>query len=208
MRGLAGAMVIEQQRALVEKLGLRRIEVFRPWRPAPCARPPKAIDPAGAVVDREHHAVAEAVVGHGDVLAVDAAARPSIICCGARRPWPPARRAARICSAGAIAEPELALRRRRRAGGRRDSRAPSRRSVVQRGLEKSGGERQHVVQGGAPLFSRLAFRRCAAASAAPAIPASRSTASGKLRPSVSIRNVEDVAVLAATRSRDRSPSDR
>ena len=58
VRGLAGAVVVEQQRALVEKLGLRRIEVFRLG-----ARLHRAAaegdDLAAAVVDREHHAVLE-----------------------------------------------------------------------------------------------------------------------------------------------------
>ena len=74
VRGLAGAVMIEQQRAFVEERGLRRIEVFRLG--ACLHRPPaEGDDAAGAVVDRKHDPVAEPVVGDGDVGPMDEEAR-------------------------------------------------------------------------------------------------------------------------------------
>ena len=70
MRGLAGAVVIEQQRAFVEERGLRRIEVL--CLGARLHRPPaEGDDAAGAIVDRKHHPVAEPVIRNGDVFSVD-----------------------------------------------------------------------------------------------------------------------------------------
>ena len=71
VRGLAGAVVVEQQRALVEERRSPANSGTWPWRPARSARPPKATTRPRAVGDREHHAVPETVVGHGDPLAVD-----------------------------------------------------------------------------------------------------------------------------------------
>ena len=66
VRGLASAVVIEEERAFVEKLSLGRIEVFRLG--ARLHRPPaEGDDAAGAVVDGKHDPVAEPVVGDGDV---------------------------------------------------------------------------------------------------------------------------------------------
>ncbi len=66
MRGLAGAVMIEQQCAFVEERGLRRVEVFRLG--AGLHRPPaEGNDAPAPVVNRKHHPVAEPVVGHGDV---------------------------------------------------------------------------------------------------------------------------------------------
>ena len=66
--------MIEQQRALVEERGLRRIQVFRLG--AGLHRPPaEGDDAASAIVDRKHHPVAEPVIGNGDVFAVDQEAR-------------------------------------------------------------------------------------------------------------------------------------
>ena len=74
MCAFARAMMVEQQPALVEERGLRGIEIFRLGsglhRPAA-----EGDDPARAVVDREHHPVAEPVVRHGDVFPVDEQAR-------------------------------------------------------------------------------------------------------------------------------------
>ena len=67
-------MMVEQHRTLVEKLVSGELRYFA-LAPASIARPPKAIDPAGAVMDREHHAVAEPVIGHGDAFAVDQQSR-------------------------------------------------------------------------------------------------------------------------------------
>ena len=74
MRGLAGAVMIEQQRALVEERGLRRIEVF--CLGAGLHRPPaEGDDAAGAIMDRKHHPVAEPVIRNGDVFPMDEQAR-------------------------------------------------------------------------------------------------------------------------------------
>src|ERR1700722_20507884 len=74
MRGLAGAVMIEQQRALVEERGLRRIEVL--CLAAGFHRPPaEGNDATGAVLNWKYHAVAEPVVRNGDVLAMDQQAR-------------------------------------------------------------------------------------------------------------------------------------
>ncbi len=70
MRALAGAVMIEQQRSLVEERGLRRIQIFRLG--ARLHRPPaEGDDAARAVVDRKHHPVAEPVVRHRDVRPMD-----------------------------------------------------------------------------------------------------------------------------------------
>ena len=169
----------------MEKLGLRRIEVFRLG-----ARLDRAAAErdhlAAAVVDREHHPVLEPVVGHGDPLAVDQ--QPGldhllrVDALGGERVAQ-----ARTFRRGE-AEPEGALRRRVEAAvGEIAARAGAGR-LVEPALENLGGQRQHVVQAGARFLSRARFRRRGAAGRAPASRASRSTASGKLRPSVSTRN--------------------
>ena len=186
VRGLAGAMVVEKQRALVEELGLRRIEVFRLGarlhRPAA-----EGDDPAGAVVDREHHPVAEAVVGHGDPLAVNKQAGLD-----------------HLIGADALGGQRVAQR---EALGRG---VAERKALLRRGSEPAIGEiaarlrADRLVQIGledaaaiASTSRRVArFVSCSASAplwrgiGTPAIAASRSTASGKLRPSVSIRKVK------------------
>ena len=70
MRRLAGIVLIVEHVALVKERSFRRVHVFRRnvLLHGPAA---EGDDPAGAVADREHHPVAELVVGHGDVLPVD-----------------------------------------------------------------------------------------------------------------------------------------
>ena len=68
--GLAGVVGVEQNSALVEERGLRRVQVL-----GRCVRVQRATaegdDPALGVRDREHDAVAEAVVGDRDIVAAD-----------------------------------------------------------------------------------------------------------------------------------------
>ena len=72
--GLSCAVMVEEQRAFVEERRLRRIEVFR-LRARVHRAAAEGDDPAGAVVDREHHPVAEPVVRDGDPIAVDEESR-------------------------------------------------------------------------------------------------------------------------------------
>ena len=68
--GVAGVGAVIEQRALVEELGLRRVQVFR--RHVGGQRPPAEGDDAAAEIgDREDDAVAEAVEGDRDVVAGD-----------------------------------------------------------------------------------------------------------------------------------------
>ncbi len=149
-----GAMMIVKQRALVEKRSLGGIEIFRL-----CARlhrpPAEGDDPAGAVVDREHHPVAEPVVGHGDPLAVN------------KQP-----RLDHLIGADALAGERIAQR---KALGRGEAERkallhrgsePAIREVAARfrpdrlveiGLEDAGGRRQRVEEGSA-LCLLLGFR--------------------------------------------------
>ena len=79
--GLAGAVVVVEAAALVEERRLRAVEIFggRGWIER---APAEGDDAARAVADREHDAVAEPVVRHFDVLAVDQAGRPRSSCRG------------------------------------------------------------------------------------------------------------------------------
>ena len=89
------------------------------------ARPPKAIDAAARVGDREHHAVAETVVGDGDVVAGDQQARPRPS--ASRRDALAGEMVAQgVALARRIAEAESALRLRREAALGRDRRGPRR----------------------------------------------------------------------------------
>ena len=123
---LAGAMVVKEQRALVEELGLRRIQVFRLG--ARVERPAaERDDPAAAIVNREHHAVLETVVGHGDALAMDEQTGLDHLlrfdALGRER----------VAQREFLRRPNSRGQRRAewrgRGRGRRDSRAPSRRSA-------------------------------------------------------------------------------
>ena len=71
---------------------------------------------------------------------------------------------------------------------------------LQRLLEEGRGEFQHVVEGGALLLALLGARVVRAGMSTPASRASRSTASGKVRPSVSIRKVKMSPFLPAEKS--------
>ena len=70
MRCLAGAVMVEKQRALVEERSLRRIQVFCLGARLHCPSA-ESNDAPGAIVDRKHHPVAEPVVRNGDVFPVD-----------------------------------------------------------------------------------------------------------------------------------------
>ena len=70
MRGLSRGRVIVEIVALVEERRLRRIQVF--CRNVLLQRAPAEGDDATAQIrDRKHHAIAEAIIGHGDVVAAD-----------------------------------------------------------------------------------------------------------------------------------------
>ena len=187
VRGLAGAVMIEQQRAFVEERGLRRIEVFRLG--ARLHRPPaEGDDAAGAVVDRKHHPVAEPVVGDGDVGPMDEQARLDHLlgadALGGERV------AQRKALGERIPERKALLHRGRRGRGRRDSRALWRRSAAA-GSPRTGAPPCAMTSMRlARFFSSAASASLKRGMARPAMPASRSTASGKLRPSVSIRKAK------------------
>ena len=74
MRGLSRGREIVEIVALVKQRGFRRVQVFRLsvfLQRAAAERD----DAAPRIRDRKHHAVAEAIVGHGNVLAADQQAR-------------------------------------------------------------------------------------------------------------------------------------
>ena len=68
--GLARAVHVEQHVALVEERGLRGVQIFGGLRGIERASP-EGDDAAFQVLDREHDAVAEAVVGDGNVITCD-----------------------------------------------------------------------------------------------------------------------------------------
>ncbi len=112
MRGLSRIGDVVERAALVKERRLRRIEVFRRHLLVERAAA-KGDDLAAPVADRKHHAVAEAVVRHGNVFAGDDEACLRHVLDGNLR------RAEmllqRILIAGRIAEPEFKLRRRMHA---------------------------------------------------------------------------------------------
>ncbi len=70
MGRLARRRAVVERRALVEERRFRGVEVF--GRRVLVERPaPERHDPPGEIADRKHHPVAETVIGHGDVVAVD-----------------------------------------------------------------------------------------------------------------------------------------
>ena len=148
-------------------------------------------------MNREHHAVAESIVGHGDPLAVMQQAGldhlSGLDALGRQRV------AQRETLRRAIAQAELALRRRIEPAIREIATGLRPDWIVQGRLKDPRGERQRVMQGGAPLVraSPSGVRR---GIGSPAIPASRSTASGKPRPSTSTRNVKISPLLPDEKS--------
>ncbi len=139
----------------MEKLGLRGIEVFG-FRARFHRTAAEGDDPARTVVDREHHAVLEPVIGHGDVVAVDQQPRldhlRNIDALGRERLAQTEfvrRREAELEGAlrGGVDAAIGEVAPRARAGG-----------LVEVALEKVGGERQHFVQARAGFFARDRLR--------------------------------------------------
>ena len=193
MRALAGAVMIEQQRAFVEERGLRRIEVFRLG--ARLHRPPaEGDDAAGAVVDRKHHPVAEPVVRNRDVFAVDEQAgfdhRLGADALGRERV------AQRESAPARHSRAQSAAARGRRGRGRRDSRAPLAPIGCCRFASNRRAATPGLRSGSRASCLRPPRRRLAAASAGPPCRRAARPPPGKLRPSVSIRKAKIVAVLA------------
>jgi len=151
---LARPVVIEQQTALVEKFGLRRIEVFRLGArlQGPAA---KGDDAARAVVDREYHALAEPVVRDRDALAVGQ--QPSLDHLlrldAARRQGVAQGVAVRL----RIAKAELALRRRIETAVGQIAARLGAGGLVQVRLEDLLGDGEHLMQAGALAVAFLAL---------------------------------------------------
>ena len=123
-------------------------------------------------------------------VAMDEEARPRSSA-RRRRLWRRARRAERKRSGDDIARAKSAAARRGRGRGRRDSRALWRRSAAARFASNSRAAMRHALRSRlARFFSSAASASLRRGMARPAMPASRSTASGKLRPSVSIRKAK------------------
>ena len=103
---------------------LRRVEIFR-RRVGRQRAAAEGDDAAAEIGDRKHHAVAEAVVGHRDVVAGDQqAGLDHVLDADA---LPAEMLLQRKALARRVAEAEFQLRRANRGCGRRDSRAPWRR---------------------------------------------------------------------------------
>ena len=156
MRGLAGGCEIVEIVALVKQRRLRRIQVL--CRDILLQRAAaKGDDAAAHIGDRKHHAVAEAIVGHGDVVAADEQARFDHVVGG--NALGAEMLLQRKALARRIAEAELDLRRRRdRAVGKIAARF---RAVArgQRVTEKFCGELHHVMERLAALLVPRGIRR-------------------------------------------------
>ncbi len=70
MRGLARIVMIVEQRAFVKERRLRRVQIFR-LRVLFERAAAEGDDAAGAIADREHHAIAETIVRNRDIVAAD-----------------------------------------------------------------------------------------------------------------------------------------
>ena len=174
--------------ALMEERRLRRVQVFgggiRIQRP-----PAEGDDAALEIADRKHDAMPEPVVGDGDVVARDQHARGHHVGCREagfgqvllqRRPA-----VGRVAQAeagdglGASSPRSVEVAARLRAGGPGELL-----------LEKTRRRLQQRVAAVCVRPPASASRGPAFGMGTPASSASRSTASGKLRPSVSIRNLK------------------
>ena len=149
MGRLAGVVMIVERRPLVKERRLRRIQIF--GRHVLFERPPaKGDDLAGAVGDGKHHPVAEAVVGHGNVVAVDQHARfDHLIDAGPLGGQIFAQGEALV---GRVSQPELALDLRAQPAVGEIAARPRADRRLQLFLEKFRREFQHVLQGSAGLF--------------------------------------------------------
>ena len=192
MGGLAGVVVVVERRALVKERRLGRIQIL--GRDILFQRPPAEGDHlAGAVADREHHAIAKPVVGHGDVLAMDQQTR---LAHGLDRRVPVGQPVPqRVLLIRRIAEPELRLHRRAQPAIRQIAARPRPGAPLQLLLEKLRCEFKNLLQARAalllpldllgddgqikPRFARKSLHRL-----------------GKRQPLRAHDEVEDVAVLA------------
>ncbi len=176
---------------------LRRIEIFR--RDLLLERAAAEGDDAPAPVgDRKHDAIAEAVVGHRDVFAGDDQAGLDHVLDryfrGAEMLLE------RVLLGRRVAKPEFQLRRRRNAAV--GEIAASARAFLdcQRRLEEPRREFDDVMQRLAPLLALLRPRGVSTGTGTPACPAKRSTASGKLTPSVSMTKSKMLPFLPEEKS--------
>ena len=209
MRRLAGVVQIVERRALVKQRRFRRIQilsnrafvrtpVFRRAMRVLLQRPPAEGDHrAAAIMDRKHQPMAEAVIGDGDVLAVDEQPRLD------HRLHADALGGERVAQAVAVrrgvADAKMRLSRRRNLPpGEIVARIPALRA-----LElplKIFGRPIHDLRQGSALLIALALLARPTGMGSPAMPASRSTASGKEIPSVSIRKAKPSPCLPDEKS--------
>ena len=156
MRGLARGGDVVERAALVEERRLRRVEIFR-LRVFLERAAAEGDDAAAQIGDREHHAVAEAVERHRDVVAGDQ--QPGLDHVLDRDAVRAEMLLEREALGRRIAEPELELRRRiEPAVGEIAARlgAVSRRERV---LEEFRRKLHHVMQRLAPRVARLVLAR-------------------------------------------------
>ena len=140
----------------MEERRLRRIEIFRGnlFLERAAAKGDDAPAPVG---DRKHDAVAEAVIGHRDIVAGNQ--EPGLDHVLDRDLRGAEMFLERVLLAGRVAEPELELRRGLNAAVGEIA-APARAGARgERRLEEFGGELDNVVQRLAALFARLGLAR-------------------------------------------------
>ena len=148
MRGFAGIVVVVEHRTLVKQRRLGRVEIF--GRRVLVERAPAEGDhPPAAVADREHHPVAETVVGHGDVLAMDQ--KPGLDHDLDGGAFEGERVAHRIFVRRSVADAEMLLHRGAHAAIGKVAARLGPLARLQASLEEAGGEVQHLGQPGARL---------------------------------------------------------
>ena len=176
MRALARIVMVVEHRPLVEERGLGRVEIFGLRRVVQGAAA-EGDDPAAAIGDREHHAVAETIIGDRDILAVHEEPRLD-------HRFERGALAGEMVAQGEffgepIAEPELALQRRGDAAiGEIATRLGA--LAALQGLPRRMARRARAHRATGALLARaFALAASATGRASPASAASRSTASGK-----------------------------
>ena len=156
MRRDPGLVLVVKAGTLVKQRRFRRVQIF--GRHVLVQSPPaKGDDAAAPVADRKHDAVAETVIGHGDVLAMDQHARLDHgFGAGVPARQPVAQGVALI---GGVTEAELLLHGGGQAPVRQIAARPGTGLLLELGLKKLRAELKHLVQPGALFVLFVVFLR-------------------------------------------------
>ena len=187
--GGAGAWALKSIAPFVKERRLRRVQVF--GRRIGIERAAAEGDDAAFEVGiGKHDAVAEAVVGHGDIVAADQHARRSTMSADEKPALPEMRLSADCASSARSPDGSDCDRLARRGRACRDSGAP-RRPGRRASCPRRTRPKPRASDRAASRWSSCSHRaRAGFGIGTPASAASRSTASGNARPSVFITKVK------------------